>query len=336
MAPIDGLVSPDYLVLRARATVDPDFIAYVLRSPWGIAQMTGRLRGIGGVSAGMVRTPRINADDLRSIEIWSPSLGKQGAISNFLDYQSERIADLSTSLQRLTGAGTALALGRFADAVTPFPLGTVGYYFDVALGKMLDEKRVDSGNQRLYLRNTNVQWARVDLTDLKTMTFRPGEEERYSVRRGDLLVCEGGDPGRCAVWDGPDGMFIQKALLRVRPHGDASVRYLAWMLRLRHFRGDFRADGTGATILHLPAERLRALRIPLPGSELQAELAQAADKLRCSGSALDEAAASMRRRLAEYCDALITEAITGQLDVTAVSDAQMDERLHEAVESATA
>jgi type I restriction enzyme S subunit len=67
VAPEEGIVSPDYAVLRTRDDVNPRFIAHVLASPWGVSEMAARLRGIGGTANGAVRTPRINVRDLGSI-----------------------------------------------------------------------------------------------------------------------------------------------------------------------------------------------------------------------------------------------------------------------------
>ena len=77
------------------------------------------------------------------------------------------------------------------------PLGELA---DAKLGKMLDQKK-NAGEYRRYLGNDNVQWGYFKLDDVKEMKIKESEFERFSVRRGDLLVCEGGDPGRCALWD---------------------------------------------------------------------------------------------------------------------------------------
>jgi type I restriction enzyme S subunit len=319
-------VSQDFMTWTPGPLLDGRFLLHVLRG------MRPELLGLMHGSTHKT----IYMPDLLSLRAPLPPLQQQRAIAAFLDRECERIAELDTRLVGLTGAGTALALARFADAIAPFRSARVGYYFEVQLGKMLDEKRIELGTRRPYLRNTNVQWDRVDVDDLKTMAFLPGEEVRYGVRKGDLLVCEGGDPGRCAVWPGPEGMFIQKALLRVRPRERASVRYLLWMLRLCHARGDFKAGATGATILHLPAERLRATHIPMPSDAAQHEIAGVADQLARRSTELDAAVHAMRHRLVEYRDALIAEAVTGQLDVTVVSEAQMDERAHAAAEGVVA
>ena len=86
----------------------------------------------------------------------------------------------------------------------------------MCLGKMLDKEK-NKGDFQPYLANINVRWGRFDLHNLQQMRFETNEQERYGLNDGDLVVCEGGEPGRCAIWKGetPD-MKIQKALHRVR------------------------------------------------------------------------------------------------------------------------
>jgi len=80
------------------------------------------------------------------------------------------------------------------------------------LGKMLDKAK-NTGQLRPYQRNTNVQWQRFDLSDLKEMRLEDNELDEYEVLPGDLLVCEGGEPGRCAIWNGEiEKIHFQKAL----------------------------------------------------------------------------------------------------------------------------
>jgi type I restriction enzyme S subunit len=160
------------------------------------------------------------------------------------------------------------------------------------------------------------------------MTFSAADRRLYRLRPGDLLVCEGRHVGRAAVWSGQvSEMYFQKALHRVRAREGDSTRLLMWCLRLMHDRGDFYADGTGSTIPHLPAERLRAARIPLPPPAEQEAILSRIDERARVGKELEAHASTMRDILAEYRDALITEAVTGQLDVSRLSAAQMEESL---------
>jgi type I restriction enzyme S subunit len=73
----DGIASPDYLVLRTEPGVDPHWLATVMRSRPFVADMTSRIRGVGSITSGVVRTPRINADDLGQIRIDLPTLEQQ-------------------------------------------------------------------------------------------------------------------------------------------------------------------------------------------------------------------------------------------------------------------
>jgi type I restriction enzyme S subunit len=110
----------------------------------------------------------------------------------------------------------------------------MGWSYNIELGKMLDEKRIDAQNTKSYLRNSDVQWGHINLDDLQEMTFKPEELKRYRVLPGDLLVCEGGEIGKCAIVpeDFPDDIYYQKALhrIRVRQGQNGNVRFLAYVL----------------------------------------------------------------------------------------------------------
>lgn len=92
----------------------------------------------------------------------------------------------------------------------------VGTVADSRLGKMLDKAK-NRGVARPYLRNINVRWFGFDLSDLLEMRFEEAELPEYDLQKGDVLICEGGEPGRAAVWDERvKGVYFQKALHRVR------------------------------------------------------------------------------------------------------------------------
>ena len=142
---------------------------------------------------------------------------------------------------------------------------TLGDVSETALGKMLDKGR-DRGHPRVpYLRNINVQWGRVDTSDIATMELQEDQRERFAVETGDLLVCEGGEIGRAAIWRGrSDYIAYQKALHRVRPTALVESRFLLHLLALYAGNGTLARHATGSTIAHLPQESLRRLPVPLP------------------------------------------------------------------------
>ena len=102
----------------------------------------------------------------------------------------------------------------------------LGDVTDSCLGKMLDKEK-NKGDYQPYLANVNVRWGEFDLSDLSEMRFEAHEQERYGIKYGDIIVCEGGEPGRCAIWkEQIPNMKIQKALHRIRTHDCLDYRYL--------------------------------------------------------------------------------------------------------------
>jgi type I restriction enzyme, S subunit len=147
------------------------------------------------------------------------------------------------------------------------PLGEIA---ETALGKMLDRGRKRGLAEVPYLRNVNVQWNRIDTWDLLTMELADDERERFGIRAGDLLVCEGGEIGRAAIWSGGDHFLAyQKALHRVRPSTQVESRFLLHLFAHWAQNGTLKSRATGSTILHLPQQHLRQLPVPLPPVEDQ-------------------------------------------------------------------
>ena len=150
------------------------------------------------------------------------------------------------------------------------PLGAVA---DLCLGKMLDQDK-NRGEPLPYLANVNVRWGEFALDDLRTMRFEPHERDRYGLKRGDIVMCEGGEPGRCAIWmEQVPGMMIQKALHRIRPHDVLDYRFLYYDLLNIGSRKGFDQYFTGATIKHLPREKLAKVEILVPPLPIQRRIA---------------------------------------------------------------
>jgi len=129
---------------------------------------------------------------------------------------------------------------------------------------MLDAKK-NKGQLLPYLRNPNVRWFNVDTTDLRMMPFETREFERYGLRSGDIVVCEGGEAGRAAIWDGllPNVKF-QKAVHRVRTGPRLYNRYLVHRLMADYYSGSLADYYTGTTIKHFTGQDLARYEFPLP------------------------------------------------------------------------
>ena len=150
-----------------------------------------------------------------------------------------------------------------------WPIARLGDHVDACLGKMLDAKK-NRGSFQPYLGNSNVRWGRFDFNDLALMRFEAHEEQRYSLQDGDLVVCEGGEPGRCAIWRNTlPGMKIQKALPRVRGKDELDTQYLFYWFMHAGRTGALEPYFTGTTIKHLTGRALGELKIRLPPIEKQ-------------------------------------------------------------------
>lgn len=160
-----------------------------------------------------------------------------------------------------------------------WPRVAVGEVAHCVLGKMLDRSKHTTGTRRPYLRNINVRWGSFDLTDLLEMFFEDDELDRYGAVPGDVLICEGGEPGRAAVWIGRNPMLIQKAIHRVRPGKDLSPQWLVMNLRHDTWSGALDAHLTGATIKHFTGRALAAYPIPLPPLAEQKRIVVRVDEL---------------------------------------------------------
>lgn len=132
-----------------------------------------------------------------------------------------------------------------------------------SLGKTLDKVK-NTGTMRPYLCSINVYWNGIDLTKVKEARFEDAEAEKYLLRKGDLLICEGGEVGRSAVWYSEAEMYYQNALHRVRFNCDIVPEFYKYLLECYKGMGIIDRYSKGVTIKHLVQNALYAMWLPLP------------------------------------------------------------------------
>ena len=166
------------------------------------------------------------------------------------------------------------------DAEIPFEIPknwcwtTLPSVASVELGKTLDKAK-NTGSYYPYLRSVNVQWGYIDLSDLNEMKFEEHEIDKYSIKRNDLLICEGGDVGRCCIWERKDTFLYQNALHRVRFYADLEPRFYLYVMMLYESLGILKNISTGVTIKHLTGNVLSAMPVPLPPLADQKQIVEA-------------------------------------------------------------
>ena len=131
------------------------------------------------------------------------------------------------------------------------------------LGKTMN-KGQNSGELVPYLCSINVYWNKIDLSKIKQAQFTEIELAKYLLQKNDLLICEGGDIGRAAIWDINETMYYQNALHRVRFYGKIFPKFFLYILSLYKALGLLDKKSKGMTIKHFTKTALNSIVIPLP------------------------------------------------------------------------
>lgn len=206
--------------------------------------------------------PSLAKRDLLNIEMPVPSFPEQehiiSRIEELFSQLDASVAELKTAKERLKVYRQAVLKEAFEKVKVHIPFGKI---IDARLGKMLDKEK-NTGNYRKYLRNINVRWFSFDLSDLLEMRIEDDEIEKYSVSHNDLIICEGGEPGRCAVWDKHDSIFYQKALHRVRFLDNSNPKFYMYYLWFSAQTGQLCRYFTGTGIKHLTGQSLSKVVVP--------------------------------------------------------------------------
>jgi type I restriction enzyme S subunit len=334
VAPVDGLISPAYVVARPFPEVDPRYYTYLFRT-------TAYMREVNKFSRGIVSDRnRLYWDEFKQMPSAFPPTEEQTRIADFLDDHGRRTTLLIRNKRRLIGllneqkqAIINRAVTRGLDPDAPmkptvidwmpevpahWDIAALRHRYHVDLGKMLDEKRISGDHLVRYLRNIDVQWDRINTSDLPEMDILEAEYSRYTLLPGDLLVCEGGEVGRTATWQGAEEVTgYQKALHRVRPINRAREvpRWLFYLMLAFAKRGVFAADGNENTIAHLTNEKLRAFRFPFPQAKEQQDIVSFLDQETSEIERIKSRVESEITLILEYRERLISDVVTGKLDV---------------------
>lgn len=269
-------------VLKPKAQANIDYLVEYLES-----------LDYGGYNTGTAQ-PKLNKQVCTQIPVLVPPLPEQSAIATALsdvdallssldaliakkrDIKQAAMQQLLTGKIRLPGFESNAGFRQTEVGVIPkdWEVSTVGRQFDVTLGKMLDAEK-NIGELKPYIGNRNVRWGSVSVSELPLMRLTRADMEKFRLRNGDLLVCEGGDVGRAAIWDAPvEECYYQKALHRLRPLRGFNSRLMVGLLRLWSDRGTLANYVTQTSIAHLPREKFMEIPMPVPSSLEQTAIAE--------------------------------------------------------------
>lgn len=263
-----GFGSTEFHVLRAIPDlILPEFIFYLI---WNERFRLSAAKEMTG-SAGQ---KRVSADYLKEYKFYLPSIFEQEKIVSALNKGFSIRRKRQQAIKLADDFLRATFLEIFGDPISNsknWELKKLGNIADCQLGKMLSQKSKNGISPKKYLRNANVRWRKIDTHDLLEMDFNETEKSKFELRKGDLLVCEGGEIGRCAIWNNQIAdCYYQKALHRVRPnYRIVTSVYLQEYLYSMAKKNAFSEFVSEVTFSHLTAEKLKNLLVPVPPLSLQ-------------------------------------------------------------------
>lgn len=152
----------------------------------------------------------------------------------------------------------------------------LGDVFSHIAGKALNQKNT-VGSKHKYITTSNVYWNHFELDNLKEMYYTDEEVEKYSVVKGDLLILEGGDVGRTAIWDKDESYCIQNHIHRLRPYVAVKVKYFYYMMMF--YKTSDKVKGKGISIKGLSANAVHIIPVPLPPLAEQERIVTKVDEL---------------------------------------------------------
>lgn len=254
---VKGFVGSTLARIDCDLSVDKDYLYYFIQSKYKL--LNSNVKGTG--------TPHLKQELLKSFRLYLPSIEQQKLIvkqiEDSLSQLDSAVATLKKTKQQLEVYRLSLLKDVFMTSGPMIPFKAIT---ESRLGKMLDKEK-NTGILREYLRNINVRWFDFDLSDLLEMRIEDKETEKCSIKKGDLVICEGGEPGRCAVWESDDTMYYQKALHRVRFTDGSNPKYYMYYLWFINRTGALSEYFTGTGIKHLTGQSLA--KVPVPSVSVQ-------------------------------------------------------------------
>lgn len=258
--------------------------------------------------------PKLNQEKMRSIPIPLPPLPEQKRIVAILDEAFAAIATAKAHAeQNLRNARELFEShlqGVFENG--DWENKRLSEVAKHSLGKMLDKSK-NKGEPKKYLRNQNVRWFEFEMSDLNEMLFLESEKEKYTAIKGDVLICEGGYPGRAAMWEEDYPIYFQKAIHRVRFHAEEYNKWFLFYLFMLDRTGRLKNHFTGTGIQHFTGDALSKLVVPIPPLNKIKHIVRQLDALRAETQKLEAVYRKKLEGLEELKKSILQQAFAGEL-----------------------
>lgn len=307
------ICSTGFCVLRSNERLLPKYLYFFTRSVDFVKSLTRLTRGAS--------YPAVSKRDVEQLRIPLPPIETQRKVVDILEEADMLRQTRDQACQLPNKIIQSVFLKMFGDIAAndgKWESSAASEIFDMQLGKPLSAKEYTGKHLKPYLRNVNVQWGYLDLSDMKEMDFDDQEFRKYQLRKGDILVCEGGEVGRTAIYGGEiQNCCYQKALHRLRIREPViTSEYFVYYMQFAAKYGLLLRDTSQVTIAHFTAEKFKKLRILLPPISLQNQFASFVEKIESIKGYQEQSTEEIK----ELFHSLMQKAFRGELAVeTSVS-----------------
>ena len=186
----------------------------------------------------------------------------------------------------------------------------LGMLFSHNTGKALNASKTD-GVSLTYITTSNVYWNSFELDNLKVMPFTESEIEKCTVKKDDLLVCEGGDIGRAAIWQFDNEIRIQNHLHRLRPYDRIYTKFYYYIMYL--YKANGRINGNGIGLQGLSSNALHNIIVPVPPVEEQKRIVDSIDSVLSLIEQIESHKQSLSSQIDNIKSKILDLAIRGKL-----------------------
>ena len=207
---------------------------------------------------------KLQADDVTKLR---HSILKE-ALQGLLVKQNVKEGNAKDLLEKII-ANTQKELSVINDDEIPFEIpeswqwSRIGDIAQHNAGKTLDSGR-NTGQQREYITTSNLYWGYFDLENLKSMPIEESELNKCTAIKGDLLVCEGGEAGRSAIWKSDTEICFQNHIHRIRPFENINSEFIYWNFLYLGLSGRINIYRKGMGISNISGKSLASIPVPLP------------------------------------------------------------------------
>ncbi len=307
-------------ILRINSNIAvPKYVLHLINSPICKIQFDEHLTGIG--------VPNLHLRDIKVTQIPFPPLAEQQRIVDRIERLYAKLDEVKENVQNVIDSfenrKSAILHKAFNGKLTAkwreenhidrelWESKSIADLFTHTTGKAL-KKDNKEGILHKYITTSNLYWGMFDFTEVRKMYFTDREIDKCTAKKGDLLICNGGDVGRAAIWDYDYDICLQNHISKLRKKQDnLEVRFFFYYFMLSKLKGNINSKGIG--ISSLSAKDLLAMSVKLPTLQEQIEIVRILDNILLKQQQAKEKAEDVLEKIELIKKSILARAFRGEL-----------------------